>query len=143
MICAVASVALVTGQSLDFPGDDENPDEEKSGGLLNADLMPDGGILKNVLIPQYDGNLLLTATLRAEEMKIAVAKDTAKLEKAGAREDREDRRHRATRDPPEEGEGGTEKDGSNQAHRRHQGSVGVFQFGPDSPRQDRHGHRAV
>lgn len=83
MICALASIALVTGQSLDFPDDDENPDEEKSGGLLNADLMPDGGILKNVLIPQYDDNLALTATLRAEEMKIAVAKDTEKLDKAG------------------------------------------------------------
>lgn len=81
MICALASIALVTGQSLDFPGEDENPDEEDSGGLLNADLMPDGGILKNVLIPQYDDNLALTATLRAEEMKIAVAKATEILDK--------------------------------------------------------------
>lgn len=83
MICALASITLVTGQSLDFPSDDENPDEEKSGGLLNADLMPDGGILKNVLIPQYDDNLALTATLRAEEMKIAVAKETEKLDQPG------------------------------------------------------------
>lgn len=86
MICAVAGIALVTGQSLDFPSDDENPDEEKSGGLLNADLMPDGGILKNVLIPQYDDNLALTATLRAEEMKIAVAKETEKLDQPGETE---------------------------------------------------------
>lgn len=86
MICAVAGIALVTGQSLDFPSDDEDPDEEKSGGLLNADLMPDGGILKNVLIPQYDDNLALTATLRAEEMKIAVAKETEKLDQPGETE---------------------------------------------------------
>lgn len=81
MICAVAGLALATGQSLDFPGNDEqDPEEQESGGLLNADLMPDGGILKNVLIPQYDGNLLLSATLRAEEMEIAVAKKTKTVE---------------------------------------------------------------
>ena len=81
MICAVAGLALATGQSLDFPGNDEqDPEEQESGGLLNADLMPDGGILKNVLIPQYDGNLLLSATLRAEEMEIAVSKKTKTVE---------------------------------------------------------------
>lgn len=81
MICAVAGLALATGQSLDFPGDDEqDPEEQESSGLLNADLMPDGGILKNVLIPQYDDKLMLSATLRAEEMEIAVAKKTKTVE---------------------------------------------------------------
>lgn len=81
MICAVAGISLATGQSLDFPGDDEqDPEEQESSGLLNADLMPDGGILKNVLIPQYDDKLMLSATLRAEEMEIAVAKKTKTVE---------------------------------------------------------------
>jgi lipopolysaccharide export system protein LptA len=81
MICAVAGLALATGQSLDFPGNDEkDPEEQESSGLLNADLMPDGGILKNVLIPQYDDKLMLSATLRAEEMEIAVAKKTKTVE---------------------------------------------------------------
>jgi len=80
MLCALAGITLATGQSLNFPGDDKDPEEPESGGLLNADLMPDGGILRNVLIPQYDQNLVLAATLRAEEMKISVVKSTDKPE---------------------------------------------------------------
>ena len=81
MICAVAGIGLAAGQSLDFPGNDEkDPEEQESSGLLNADLMPDGGILKNVLIPQYDDKLMLSATLRAEVMEIAVAKKTKTVE---------------------------------------------------------------
>lgn len=79
-ICALAGITLAAGQSLDFPGKDEDPEQEESGGLLNADLMPDGGILKNVLIPQYDEKLRLSATLRADEMEIAVAKKTKTVE---------------------------------------------------------------
>lgn len=72
--CALAGLTLVSGQSLDFKDDPADSEDPESGGLLNADLMPDGGILKNVLIPQYDRNLVLTATLRAGEMEIFVEK---------------------------------------------------------------------
>jgi lipopolysaccharide export system protein LptA len=72
--CAWAGIALVSAQSLDFKDNPADSEDLESGGLLNADLMPDGGILKNVLIPQYDRNLVLTATLRAGEMEIFVEK---------------------------------------------------------------------
>jgi lipopolysaccharide export system protein LptA len=78
--CTLAGITLAAAQSLRFQDDPDDPGPARSGGLLNADLMPDGGILKNVLIPQYNDDLSLSATLRAGEMKISVEKIDEKIQ---------------------------------------------------------------
>ncbi len=80
MACTLAGITWATAQSLRFQDDPGNPDRIESGGLLNADLMPDGGVLKDVLIPQYDDDLFLSATLRAGEMTISVEKKSDEVQ---------------------------------------------------------------
>lgn len=74
LVLALAGISIATAQNLQPDEDAENPEEADSGGFLNGSLMPDGGILKNVLIPQYSRGLLLSATLRAEELQIVTQK---------------------------------------------------------------------
>jgi len=74
LIYALAGLSIASAQNLTPEEDAKDPDEEESTGFLDGSLMPDGGILKNVLIPQYTRDLLLSATLRAETLTIVTQK---------------------------------------------------------------------
>jgi lipopolysaccharide export system protein LptA len=74
LIYALAGLSIASAQNLEPEEDAKDPDEEESTGFLDGSLMPDGGILKNVLIPQYTRDLLLSATLRAETLTIVTQK---------------------------------------------------------------------
>lgn len=74
LIYALAGLSIASAQNLRPEEDAKDPDEEESTGFLDGSLMPDGGILKNVLIPQYTRDLLLSATLRAETLTIVTQK---------------------------------------------------------------------
>ena len=74
LIYALAGLSIASAQNLAPEEDAKDPDEEESTGFLDGSLMPDGGILKNVLIPQYTRDLLLSATLRAETLTIVTQK---------------------------------------------------------------------
>lgn len=45
-------------------------DEDEMGGFLSGSLLPDGSVLKNVILPKYDSDLRLKATLHAEELTL-------------------------------------------------------------------------
>ena len=72
--CAVAGLSIAAGQNLLPRGHDDLPGEPEPTGFLAGSLLPDGGILKNVLIPQYDRDLSLASTFRAEELIIVTRK---------------------------------------------------------------------
>lgn len=74
LIYALAGLSIASAQNLAPEEDAKDPDEEESTGFLDGSLMPDGGILRNVLIPQYTRDLLLSATLRAEALTIVTQK---------------------------------------------------------------------
>ena len=74
LIYALAGLSIASAQNLRPEEDAKDPDEEESTGFLDGSLMPDGGILRNVLIPQYTRDLLLSATLRAEALTIVTQK---------------------------------------------------------------------
>jgi lipopolysaccharide export system protein LptA len=74
LVSVLAGLSIAAAQNLLPEEDAANPDEEESTGFLDGSLMPDGGILKNVLIPQYTRDLLLSATLRAESLTIVTQK---------------------------------------------------------------------
>ena len=73
-VYALAGLSIASAQNLQPEEDSADPDGEESTGFLDGSLMPDGGILKNVLIPQYTRDLLLSATLRAEDLTIITQK---------------------------------------------------------------------
>jgi len=68
--CALVGWSLASGQNLPAGDDTGMPDPQETTGFLAGSLLPDGGILKNVLIPQYDRDLRLTSTFRSEELVI-------------------------------------------------------------------------
>lgn len=75
MACALAGLSLTQAQGL-LPGDHEAlPGESESTGFLAGSLLPDGGILKNVIIPQYKRDLQLASTFRAEELVIVTRRN--------------------------------------------------------------------
>ena len=74
MCCALVGWSLASGQNLPAGDDAENPDTKETTGFLAGSLLPDGGILKNVLIPQYDRDLRLSSTFRSEELVIVTRK---------------------------------------------------------------------
>lgn len=73
-VYALAGLSIASAQNLQPEEDSADPDGEESTGFLDGSLMPDGGILKNVLIPQYTRDLLLSATLRADDLTIITQK---------------------------------------------------------------------
>lgn len=68
--CALLGWSLASGQNLPVGDDPGMTDSPETTGFLAGSLLPDGGILKNVLIPQYDQDLRLTSTFRSEELVI-------------------------------------------------------------------------
>lgn len=74
MCCALVGWSLASGQNLPAGDDAGNPDAKETTGFLAGSLLPDGGILKNVLIPQYDRDLRLSSTFRSEELVIVTRK---------------------------------------------------------------------
>ena len=74
VVCAVAGLSIAAGQNLLPRGQDDLPGEPEPTGFLAGSLLPDGGILKNVLIPQYDRDLSLASSFRAEELIIVTRK---------------------------------------------------------------------
>lgn len=74
VVGALAGLTLAGGQNLPVGDDAGNPDAKETTGFLAGSLLPDGGILKNVLIPQYDRDLRLTSTFRSEELVIVTRK---------------------------------------------------------------------
>ena len=74
LVLLLTGLSIAPAQNLLPEAVVENPDDLESASFLNGSLMPDGGILKNVLIPQYSRTLELSATLRAEELQIVTQK---------------------------------------------------------------------
>jgi lipopolysaccharide export system protein LptA len=70
LIGALAGLSIASAQNPRLQNDEENPGEKEPTGFLAGSLLPDGGILKNVLIPQYTREFTLSATMRAEELVI-------------------------------------------------------------------------
>jgi hypothetical protein len=67
LIGALAGLSIASGQNLKPP---EDPEEKEPTGFLAGSLLPDGGILKDVMIPQYSRDLLLSAVFNAEELEV-------------------------------------------------------------------------
>ncbi len=75
LLCAAAFLGLVSAgaQNLELEEEQEVAGEAGKSGLLAADLLPDGSILKDVLLPRYarqGANLRISSTVRADELVI-------------------------------------------------------------------------
>jgi len=70
---AALGLSLATGQN---PQPEEEPDETEDTAILAGDLLPQGSILKDVLLPSYGPKLNLTSSVRADELVI-VERDPA------------------------------------------------------------------
>lgn len=68
MLCAALGIGLATAQN-HLP-DEENAEANENTGFLAGSLLPNGSILKDVLLPSYDKDLRLTSRVRAEQLVI-------------------------------------------------------------------------
>jgi lipopolysaccharide export system protein LptA len=68
LLCAALGIGLATAQN-HLP-EEEAAEANENTGFLAGSLLPNGSILKDVLLPSYDKNLKLTSTVRAEQLVI-------------------------------------------------------------------------
>lgn len=87
LLCAVAGISFTVAQST-VPDGTGGPmgggdDSGESGGLFSGGLLPNGSILKNVVLPSYDDHLRLTSEVLAGELTIFTRDETRTGAKTG------------------------------------------------------------
>lgn len=68
-LVVVAGIAAATAQT-ELDADDAQLDSGDSGGIFSGGLLPNGSILKDVVLPSYDSAMRLATTVTAGELTI-------------------------------------------------------------------------
>ncbi len=66
----LAGISLAAAQQFPLPEIDDPLAADTTSGFLAGTLLPDGAIIKNVILPSYDDKLRLTGALQARELVI-------------------------------------------------------------------------
>jgi lipopolysaccharide export system protein LptA len=83
-LAAVAGGAILAAPAqnlgLDLTGEGEDAEDSGTGGLFSGGLLPNGSILRNAVLPSYDGDYNLASVVNAGELVIHT-RDEAQVDK--------------------------------------------------------------